>query len=82
MNRRTFHDHFNPEYTSFTLVVMSLLAFKKIKLHYSVTYNVKISISGLNSIAACVRHAEGVRQHGAKPSPTLSLLSRGWAGGA
>ncbi|MCS7075814.1 MAG: hypothetical protein NZ455_03855 [Bacteroidia bacterium] len=25
-----------------------------------------------------MRHAEGVRQHGAKPSPTLSLLPRGW----
>ncbi|MCS7075644.1 MAG: hypothetical protein NZ455_02990 [Bacteroidia bacterium] len=25
-----------------------------------------------------MRHAEGVRQHGAKPPETLSLLPRGW----
>ncbi|MCS7077830.1 MAG: hypothetical protein NZ455_14060 [Bacteroidia bacterium] len=34
-------------------------------------------------MAACVRHAKGVRQHGAKPlAHALNPITRGWAGGA
>ncbi|MCS7075243.1 MAG: hypothetical protein NZ455_00945 [Bacteroidia bacterium] len=55
---------------SFTLLVCS----------FSDTYKVRFCMRGFSLTAACVRHAEGVRQHGAKPSAQLSFSCPG--GGA
>ncbi|MCS7078016.1 MAG: hypothetical protein NZ455_14990 [Bacteroidia bacterium] len=82
---------FNPEhlyftlfYTDFQCITGLKYVFTLFNVHYQTLTGLVFEYMELNTCKVfCVRHAEGkpsglVRS----PSPTLSLLSRGWAGGA